>query len=278
MGFTHQTPLTQILLILLICGGMFGVVAMPLAELPPVDTEQLERRVDAGYRNPMWYLDRRAERMTNPRLPLKTSISKYRPEEWTLYLTSTGFRAEKKEGTLIALPESEIRTLMYRTKGCQLEPSLHFTELEQLIEVQNILRDIPRLQKELGPDVHFEDNLDYILGIAQYLTKVPLGQSKEHVLLEVPLQLKELTTEMKKYGLDGSFPSDYSTSFDPSRPPLSFTHSGASQSPAPPPPPPPATSLNNLDGTRKRKDTDILDGTKSKKIKADMDINRIISQ
>ncbi|KAJ3802065.1 hypothetical protein GGU11DRAFT_741057 [Lentinula aff. detonsa] len=282
------------LLILLICGGMFSVVAIPLAELPAVDIKQLERRFESGttpgYRNPMWYLDRKVG--SGKRLPLKNPVSRDRPEEWTLYLTSTGFRAEKKEGTLIALKESEIPTLMYKKQTCRLTPSLQFTKLEQLQQAQKILRDIPQLQEKLGADVHFENNLDYIQGIAQYLTKLPLEleQSEKHVLSEVPLQLEELIAKMKGHGLDGSFPSDSSTSFNPSRPPLSSTHSGTSQPPAPAPAPPsslsgtfqphsppPTASLDNLDGTRKRKGTDILDQTKSKKIKADMNLNRFIN-
>ncbi|KAJ3788677.1 hypothetical protein GGU10DRAFT_345422 [Lentinula aff. detonsa] len=287
MGFTRQTPLTQMLLILLICGGMFSVVAIPLAELPAVDIKQLERRFESGttpgYRNPMWYLDRKVG--SGKRLPLKNPVSRNRPEEWTLYLTSTGFRAEKKEGTLIALKESEIPTLMYKKQTCRLTPSLQFTKLEQLQEAQKILRDIPQLQKKLGADVHFENNLDYIQGIAQYLTKLPLERSEEHVLSTVPPRLEELIAKMKGHGFDGSFPS---ASFDPSRPPLPSTHSGTSQPPTPAPPsslsgtfqshsPPPTASLENLDGTNKRKDTDILDETNSKKIKEDMNLNRFIN-
>ncbi|KAJ3989595.1 hypothetical protein F5890DRAFT_1484643 [Lentinula detonsa] len=292
MGFTRQNPLTQMLLILLICGGMFSVVAMPLAGLPPVDIEQLERRVESGttptrasYR---WYLCRNIG--PNQKLSLKAPVLRNRPEEWTLYLTSTGFRAEVKEGKLIALGELDITSLIHKRPYLQLEPSLQFNDQKQLQETQNILRDIPQLQEKLGADVHFKNNLDYIQGIAQYLTKLPLEGSEEHVLSEVPLRLEELIAKMKGHGFDGSFPSDSSTSFNPSRPPLSSTHSGTSQppTPAPPsslsgtfqshsPPPPPTASLENLDGTNKRKGTDILDETKSKKIKENMNPNRIIS-
>ncbi|KAJ3986978.1 hypothetical protein F5890DRAFT_908234 [Lentinula detonsa] len=151
--------------------------------------------------------------------PTNAPVQKDQPEQWTLYILSKSFRAERrKNGGLLASENWKIDPVDTRSS---VLGDLHFSSYDQMTSMTTALSQITNirtLQEKLN-NRSIKNNLEFIQGIVDYLVLKQTeifgheqgdiaGGGSSAQLAEVQKELRDLCKKMKEFGFDGLFPQN----------------------------------------------------------------------